>query len=739
MTRSSSASASVPAPRQRRWAFLIALAGLLAAPLAAQPLAAQPLAAQPLATDAWGARLAPLAPEAWAAETPAAEDATAAREAAARDTSAAAPGEAARTVVAQEDALEGLDLFGDGPLADAADAALADPDTTDEKLRKRPVPLTVFGYYRGFFYARDITEPYPNLAPFERTYGFGDGYREPALSVSILGRPNGRSSFGTELFVFAPYDGFGTENNTVSLNLGVNFYGNFRTEVGNVGVRAGGVHWYNLSPFTIGVYQVLDRFSIFDRTPWEGVSGTAKYESYFETGQANPGDERWNFQAFQGLIVDGRQIPGGFQVDGFWGKTQPNGGLPNADLEVSGGPGDTPIYTGLSGDARTLPSFIGGGRIGKTFGRDALVALNSITSYRTLDSLDRDRRQYQVHTAQFDVTRAGVNLSGELGASLYESPEYDSPWGEALMARVKTARDLTALPLDLQVYQVGRHFFNENGEIATNNNPQIQADPRCDVPAGGGSAGGLITQVNQLAHNRRGVNFNTAFGAGPAKLAVGWGLAHELAPTTDEVSYIHRINGLAISRVYNPFPAEAVCATQFGPLGRQYSFFRGAFERVELTDVEPVTGLPTNRKYFHAVDLQAKLRARVLDRPLYLFYLASFGSANRSAQAVPRDDDTYVFVQYHEVDAYVEVLPGFLLAGYLGLENARGGRFTALDDETGEPRDQVASGVGVGFDWTLAPNAGLYLRHRWMDFEDRSFAEDTYAGVETTLELKIFF
>ena len=50
-----------------------------------------------------------------------------------------------------------------------------------------------------------------------------------------------------------------------------------------------------------------------------------------------------------------------------------------------------------------------------------------------------------------------------------------------------------------------------------------------------------------------------------------------------------------------------------------------------------------------------------------------------------------------------------------------------------------ASANAHEFDWSLAPNAGLYLRHRWMDFEDRSFPEDTYAGTETTLELKVFF
>lgn len=615
----------------------------------------------------------------------------------------------------------------------------AEPDTVAE-LRERPVSLTAFGYYRLFLYGRDFSEAYPNLAPFERVYGVGDGYREPAMSVTVLGRPSGRASFATELFVFTPYDGIESENDIVSLNLGVNFYGNFRTEVGNYGVRAGGIHWYNLSPFTIGVYQVLDRFSIFDRTPWEGVDGIDKYQRYFTTGSRAVGDERWNYQAFQGLILDGRSLPGDLDFDVFWGKTQPNGGLPGALTEPGEtAPGDSPIYTGLSGEARSLPSFIVGGKVQRAFGDDTFAAFNSITSYRTLDSLSGERRQYQVHTAQLATEVAGVSLSGEFGASLYESPEYTSPWGEALMARAQTTAETTQLPLDVQVYQVGRHFFNENGEIATNNNPEIRADPRCTVPAGGGSAGGLITQVNQLAHNRRGINVNTRLGAGPAEFGVGWGLAHELAPTTDQVSYVHRINGLALSRVYNPFPAEAVCATQFGPNARKFSFFRGVFERVPLTDVEPVTGLPTNRKYFHAVDLQGKLGLNVLGRPGYLFYLGSFGSANPTLRPLPTDDDTYIFVQYHELDAYLEVAPGFVLAGYLGLEDAQGGRFTELGEETGQPRNQFGRGIGLGFDWTVAQGTGLFFRHRWFDFEDESFPDDTYAGTETTLELKVFF
>jgi len=39
----------------------------------------------------------------------------------------------------------------------------------------------------------------------------------------------------------------------------------------------------------------------------------------------------------------------------------------------------------------------------------------------------------------------------------------------------------------------------------------------------------------------------------------------------------------------------------------------------------------------------------------------------------------------------------------------------------------------------LAKNTGLYIRHRWMNYEDRNFSLDKYKGTETTVELKIFF
>jgi len=613
------------------------------------------------------------------------------------------------------------------------------------KLRKQSQKLTIFGYYRLFGYGRNMMEPYPNLVPFEKAYGFGDGYREPTMSLSVFGRPNGKSAFGTEIFLFAPYAGGGAEENVFTLNLGINFYGNFRTKLGNFGVRAGGIHWYNLSNFTVGVYQILDRYSIFDRTPWEGVTDELKYESYYRTGATSAGDLRWNNQAFQGLIVNGAQLPGNLGFDLFWGKTQPNGNLTNSindpalSIPSTLDAGSVPTYLGFAGDGRTTSNFITGGKIGKTFGKKRnTIFYNAIYSVTALDSIAKISRKYQVHTLSMNLKIDKMRFVGEFGAGSYESPTYNKKWGEVLMLHAFLPKEYTVLPIDVQLFQISKDFFNQNGAVATNSNPDIIKD--FGVIAGANGIGAQIAQVGQLVHNRRGLNINTEVDIGKLRLNFGWGLSKELEVASTQLTYVHRINGLALSRIYNPFPEGAVSPTVFGPLGRKISFFRGVTEIVQTTDLNPVTANARNKKYFNAVDLQAKYKTKLGDRFLYLFYLGSFGSASRKSEALPLyNEDSYLFVQYHEFDAYLEIFPKFILTGYLGIENARGGADTQFDLATQLPLDQFGTGIGVGFDWTISKSTGLYFRHRWMNFRDRSFELDQYKGREVTLELKTFF
>jgi hypothetical protein len=429
----------------------------------------------------------------------------------------------------------------------------------------------------------------------------------------------------------------------------------------------------------------------------------------------------------------------------FWGKTQPNGGLagsindPFASIPPSLDAGNIPNYAGFAGFDRNLPSYITGGKLGKTFAGNQRVAYNGFVSRTSVDSVRTDRyRSYQIHTLSLDLELADVKITGELGGGNYKSPTYEEKWGEALMLRFMIPKKYTFIPIDLQVYRISKNFFNQNGEIATNSNIDILNDAGLTLNANG--AGGQLALVNQLVHNRQGINLNTELEYGDFKFTAGWGWAEELDAESAVLSYVHRINGLALSRVYNPFPEGATGPTVFGPYNRKFSFFRGVTEVVQLTDVDPATARAQNKRQFNSVDLQAKYTTRLFDRELYLFYLGSFASASRSFEAFPiYNEDADLFVQYHEMDIYYEVLPGFILTGYFGIENARGGTFTEWNEETQKPLDQLGTGIGVGFDWQLAENSGLYFRHRWMEFEDRSFPLDRFRGREITVELKTFF
>ena len=613
------------------------------------------------------------------------------------------------------------------------------------KLKKRGQKVTFFGYYRLFLYGRNMHDYYPGLPPYTRTFSVGDGYREPMLSLTAVARPNGKSSFGTELFFYTPYDGT-ISNNVFSTNLGISLYGNFRTDHGTFGIRAGGINWYTLSPFTIGVYQVLDRFSIFDRTPWEGVNNTDKYNSYWSTGTTSPGDLRWNNQAFQGLIINGAKLPGKLGFDLFWGKTQPNGGLINAGsnpLSTIQHPldaGSMPTYIGFAGQKRVMPDFLTGGRLVRSFGqKHQTFAYNFLLSRTALDSIVSDSiRSYQVQTVSLDMKLGDVAVTGELGGGRYQSPTYDPKWGEALMLRFKIPKNYTFLPFDIQVYQISNNFYNENGEISTNTNERILQS--AGLPAGATGTGGLLPQSYQLVSNRRGVTVGTEYDLGPLKLSATWAISHELVPSAATLSFVHRINGLALSRIYNPFPANATGPIIFGPYNRKLSFFRGVSEIVQTTDLDPATGLARNRKYFNTLDLQAKLNTNLFSKSLYFFYLGYFGGVTQQAKAIPTyDKDAYLSVQYHEFDMYYQLLPKFILAGYFGYERAKGGQYTRWNEQTNLPMDQIGTSIGTGFDWTLSKNSGLYIRHRWMYFKDRSFPLDHYRGQEITVELKTFF
>ncbi len=93
----------------------------------------------------------------------------------------------------------------------------------------------------------------------------------------------------------------------------------------------------------------------------------------------------------------------------------------------------------------------------------------------------------------------------------------------------------------------------------------------------------------------------------------------------------------------------------------------------------------------------------------------------------------------HQIENYYQVHPKCVLAQYLGVERIIGNYSTQINEETKRPLNQTGMSVGIGIDYMMAKNTGLYLRHRYFRFNDKSFPKDAFEGNETTLEIKVMF
>jgi len=149
---------------------------------------------------------------------------------------------------------------------------------------------------------------------------------------------------------------------------------------------------------------------------------------------------------------------------------------------------------------------------------------------------------------------------------------------------------------------------------------------------------------------------------------------------------------------------------------------------------------PTQIKHFSTLETHLKYKSTHPVRPVYLFFLGRYQSVQDFWSPVPIPSEDVYFRQYSsELEVYWRLQRGFFLNGYAGYERTLGNYSTDIDVLTYKPRDQEGWGLGIGFDQSLGRNAGLFVRHRWYGFEDRSFALDHFVGQETMVELKVFF
>jgi len=570
--------------------------------------------------------------------------------------------------------------------------------------------ISVSGYYRFLACYSSMAEQYPEMGSVNNRLFLGDDSNLPQLSLTIGVKPSKNTSISTDLYLWTPLSGSQTDY-VKGLLLGMNLYGSHSTEYGTFGVRTGGIHWTRLSPLTFASNTGYNRYSLFERNPWDPNTKTVfeRYEKFYKNGSLTQ-DERWGQQAFHGIIFDGTDLPRDFSFTFMYGKSQLNGGI-----------------------TRT-PNSLTGGRVQKAFGKN-FVSVNGLHSLTYTDSLATNNVGFNLYTSEFKyfLLKEKILLYGEVGAGNYFSPTSSGKWGEALDVRLKFSEALTHFPIEVRYFRVSPNVLNNNGIFWNTSIYEYQTQAQT-APVGEGQAPLLfpfsssLTNIGQVTNNRQGLILNTDLKFGRNKITIGYSAATEITALSNVITYSHPANNLALSRFWRwGFPANV------GPYGNINKVYRGVYESMSITD-------SISAKGFNSIELSYKTHFKVLNRELMFFYLGGFHTIQRQFSALPKfSKASYLQSFNNQLECYYALTDKITLCNYFGFDRIFGGENTERDVQSNATKNQLGTSYAVGLDIQLAQNTGLYIRQRWMRYKDFSYSLDTYKGIETTVELKIFF
>ncbi|MDG1146608.1 MAG: hypothetical protein P8N54_08950 [Flavobacteriales bacterium] len=561
----------------------------------------------------------------------------------------------------------------------------------------------------------------------------GDDSQLPQLTLRFSGRPSLKTSWGFDLYTFQFLEGnvkptysamiaqsnrptiYDPINGTrlagsFGMQLGISMYGSFDTDFGSFLVKAGGIHWTSISDLTMASFRGYNRFSLFERNPWDplGASSEQRYFDFHNSGNIQQ-DTRWGEKAFTGLIIEGSNLPKNTSLKALFGKTELNGGF------------------------TIMPNYTYGGQLRKNFPSGNFIGLNTFNSKTYVDSVGNESFGFNIATLEshFKVLKFGVKLEAGLGRAL--SSTEDGDWGEALHLKVASPTIFDKVNIEAHMFRISPNVINNNSVFL---NSSILQNNSNNLAAGSvGSSAVLqpfasqMSSLGMMSNNRQGINLNTEIDLDELKLSFAIGASGEIDALSSQLTYGHPVNQLTRSRLWRwNFPANV------GPYGNQSVIYRDVYETVNLTGDE------LTRNYFSGIEFQAKYHPKFLSSKLYLFSISRVYSAQESWSAIPvLSDEAYVKQYNNEFEAYYAVNSKFVLNGYLGFERTIANYKTDLDVNTDRPRDQFGNGYGLGIDYTIAKNTAIFIRHRWFEFEDKSFEKDHFKGTETSLELKISF
>ncbi|MBD00126.1 MAG: hypothetical protein CL841_02030 [Crocinitomicaceae bacterium] len=590
--------------------------------------------------------------------------------------------------------------------------------------------LSFSGNYRFLGFVRNQQEVFPNNSGKTTAIISGDFFREPMFLLKVKGKTKDNVSFGADLMINSLYKGPSEEfTRTVTLDLGLNIRTSINTGFGVFNFSSGGVSWYRQSRLTVWGNRSFNRISIYDRRPQNALTNIPndRYNDFYKNGLIDQGI-RYGSRAFQGLFLQGNKLPLNFSFKGVIGKSAFN----RSFLEAS-------------------DNFTTCLQINNQLNKNLKLSYNFLYSSQDLDSINNDKRKYNIHTFELFQKWKKINIHLESGFGNYRIVDEELGFGEAIILDVKTDKS-SKIPLDFQFYRISPQFVNVTGNFL--NTSVLEIFP--NIPGVGTTIRtpfkspmvGLGFPVN----NRQGFSINSDIDFGKLKLNAGIGFFSEIDTSYAGISYRHNVNSQTLSRIY-------LFAQDWGPYNFLNSTYRGVFEEVSISDTN-INGLANFKKFYNTIEFQAKYSNLFSGRKFYLFYLTRFNSCQRKLYSLPQFNDKALISQLsNEIDFSYEMNENAVLVLSYGIERVLGNRFTDLGDNI-EPsstnllseflgidkfnkvntaRNQRNRLIGIGFDYKIGENAMLFFRHNRYRYFDPNFVENHLQGTENMLELKITF
>jgi hypothetical protein len=427
-------------------------------------------------------------------------------------------------------------------------------------------------------------------------------------------------------------------------------------------------------------------------------------------------------RAFNGINLKVTKLPGDFNINLLYGKTDNNGGF-------------------NSYQRSNTPTELVAGRIVRNF-NGHMYGINTFHNLVYNQSVNSPRSGYDINTMDFKFVWGDFSTFGELGFGSYGSPTYARKTSEAINVHVSTKSGLTGLPFDFHFFRLGPNFINLNGGFFTTTIPEAQqANNTVLANQSFNLSDNPLPLAGMMNNNMMGTTISTQVDIDKIKIDFSYSISQELSRISNKITYAHRISGLAFSRFNNG---------SRGPYNRITTFFNGFYSTLSITDPQgdSKNKLSYNKQY-NSLEGRLRYKTNFNKRDFFFFVNSSVQSvAAQQLYIVSKRKNPLLYLWHLEGEAFYNILPKLTISTYAGFERARANEQTDLntynlDDvktpPTKLPSDQIGKSLAFGLDYAISGSTGLYLRHRFFSYSDLNFQDERFKGNETTIELKAVF